>query len=90
MQYIKCIDLFESICTVDLILAKHKLKETQMVKWADEIKNKPKLRIYITFKEENQTETYLCMHLDRSERSYLSTFRVQNLTSKSRNCSVQG
>ena len=43
--------------------------------WPDTIKQTPKLRTYVTFKTEFNTEEYIKMNLQRNERSILAQFR---------------
>ena len=44
--------------------------------WKDKVKNKTKLRTYITFKNKFGLENYLKVNLDRTERSLLAQLRL--------------
>ena len=62
------------ICTLnDLSDA---LKEEFEFAWEEKVTEKVKLRTYNIFKEKFGQETYLKLNLDRSDRSFLSQFRL--------------
>ena len=52
------------------------LKEDYENSWKDKVKNKIKLRTYITFKNKFGAENYLKVNLDRTERSLLAQLRL--------------
>ena len=43
--------------------------------WRNEVENKPKLRSYITYKDNYQTELYVLSFMSRSSRSFLAQLR---------------
>ena len=51
------------------------LNDEMSNEWSGLLQSKPKLRTYITFKNEYKAEKYLQMNLTRSERSYIAQFR---------------
>jgi hypothetical protein len=68
-------DCFTSkkICNIQTL--SEKLKENYRVDWAQKITEKPKLRLYKTFKQEFKTETYVLSNINRSERSFFAQLR---------------
>jgi hypothetical protein len=52
-----------------------KLKENYKIEWSHKITEKPKLRLYKTFKPEMETERYVSSNISRSERSFLAQLR---------------
>jgi hypothetical protein len=52
-----------------------KLKENYRVDWALKITEKPKLRLYKTFKQEFKTEKYVLSNINRSDRSFFAQLR---------------
>ncbi len=51
------------------------LHELQCKQWLDEITRKPKLSIYVTFKNSYEVEPYALSFMNRNHRSYLAQYR---------------
>ena len=75
LEVIECLELYTNKLTVDLELCKRKLMEKFTVNWGRECQTKPKLRTYITIKEEYGCENYVKMDLTRQQRSLLAQLR---------------
>jgi hypothetical protein len=52
-----------------------KIKENYRNDWTQKITEKPKLRLYKTFKQELKTENYVSSNISRSERSFFAQLR---------------
>ena len=50
--------------------------ENQCNIWTNEISNKPKLRTYVTFKQNYKVEDYVISFINRYQRSYLAQLRT--------------
>jgi hypothetical protein len=55
---------------------KTSLYNLMKIDWQDSIKIKPKLRTYIIFKTEFETEHYIKYHMSKRNRSLLAQFRL--------------
>ncbi len=60
---------------VCIVLCKTKFHQIMSDTWKIEALKKPKLRTYLTFKENNETEPYVQKFMSRKHRSYLAQFR---------------
>ena len=67
--------VYENLYTVNLGVAKQQLYELYKITWKTEMRNVPKLRTYVRFKECYETESYLYKIHDRRQRSLVSQFR---------------
>jgi hypothetical protein len=72
-------NIFENNETIDIKLAENKLKENTLNKWLVDIKNKPKLRTYLLFKDNLKVEDYVIHCTNRAQRSLLAQFRFGTL-----------
>ena len=75
MAQIDCSDCFDLDGTIDLIHARTQLHSNYCDTWKTEVVNYPKLRTYITYKQEYCTELYVTLVNNRSHRSALAQFR---------------
>jgi len=67
---------FDRKLDMDLDILKARLVQNYEIDWKEEIKTKPKLRTFCTFKTEFGTEKYLTFNLERYERSLLAQLRI--------------
>ena len=78
VEYWKKVDMedyFNNKYICDISVFTSKMKECYVQEWSDNIKEKPKLRLYKTFKTVHQPENYVSSNLSRSERSLLAQLR---------------
>ena len=68
--------MYDSIVAVNIRNVKSQLTTIIEKKWKLELENKPKLRLYKTFKTTFETEGYLYRHLKRQDKSVLAQFRT--------------
>jgi hypothetical protein len=76
LEKIGLLNIFETKTKCNLELAGSKFKENMLATWHQEIRNKPKLRTYVKFKRNIETETYVKSFLGRQNRSLLAQFRI--------------
>ena len=67
-------NIFENLNLCDINLAIVKLRGNFETNWKIEVNNKPKLRIYKTFKTSFETSKYIKWNLEKSDRSLLAQF----------------
>ena len=60
----------------NLYVAKEKFKDVMHNDWSNNIGNMPKLRYYLQFKSDVNTEKYLMVNLTRGQRSLLCQLRL--------------
>ena len=65
--------IFMHLCPISDLSAS--LKEDYEYSWSDKVKNKTKLRTYITFKDKFGLEKFLKVNLNSTERSLLAELR---------------
>ncbi len=75
MNKIGCINAYEFNEPVDLAAAKLKLHDLVCSEWRENVRNTPKLRTYIKFKDEYKTEPYVSVVQNRGHRSVLAQLR---------------
>ena len=75
MAQIDCIDCFDLDGTIDLLYARTQLHSNYCDTWKTEVCNYPKLRTYITYKQEYFIEPYVIIVNNRGHRSALAQFR---------------
>ena len=68
-------ELYENKECIDLKLAESRLLTKFTQQWTEQVGKKPKLRTYKQFKNTYETENYVCLNLDRHQRSILAQFR---------------
>ena len=89
----KWIDSMQDVCNdlgfhlsstrmFDIDLCKSSLMDTFKHKWATQSSNKPKLRLYVQFKQHYFTENYINLNLSREQRSILAQVRCSTLPLK--------
>ena len=61
---------------MDITVVKNKVFQLEQNKWKQEIRNKPKLRLYCKFKKEKKLETLYLYATFTTERSYLTQLRL--------------
>ena len=94
MENINMTDHFYNKTTVDLKLAENTLNQKTSLTWKSELQIKPKLRTYIKFKENFETESYVKFCINRLQRSLLAQLRSGTLplnieTGRFRNIDVE-
>ena len=94
MENINMIGHFYNKTTVDLKFAENALNQKTSVTWKSELQIKPKLRTYIKFKENFETECYVKFCMNRLQRSLLAQLRSGTLplnieTGRFRNIDVE-
>jgi hypothetical protein len=75
LQNIDMDNTFHDKETCDIKIFSDKTKENIRKDWSEKVENKPKLRLYKTFKSELKTEMYVSSNISRSERSFLAQLR---------------
>lgn len=69
-------DHFVNRTTVNIRTVLSVIRNHYSVKWARDIQNVAKLRTYRLYKTDFETEKYLCLNLNKNERSMLAQFRT--------------
>ena len=72
-------NVFHSKEQCDILLVKGRLLEIDVRNWRYEVQNKPKLRTYIQFKSEIDTEEYVLSFLPKGCRSVYAKLRCEIL-----------
>ena len=72
---IDMIDTYNNKTIANLQMVKSKLLQYYADDWPNKVLHTPKLRTYVQFKTAYQTEEYIKLNLNRSERSILAQFR---------------
>ncbi len=75
LSEINQVESIDSMVPVSIVLCKTKFHQIMSDTWKIEALKKPKLRTYLTFKENNETEPYVQKFMSRKHRSYLAQFR---------------
>jgi hypothetical protein len=79
METINMSEHFVNKTKINLKIAESVLNSKAYVSWKNELYNKPKLRTYITFKENFKTENYVEFCRNRHQRSLLAQLRTGTL-----------
>ena len=69
-------EMFYSMETCNIAFVKEKLRSFHGNNWEINVKEKPKLKTYVTFKKHYGLENYLTYNLSRGKRSLLAQFRL--------------
>ncbi len=74
--------VFEDKIVCDLNECETQLRDNECREWESEVQSKPKLRMYVTFKYDLATESYVKIFLSKHKRSVLAQFRSGNTAVK--------
>ena len=67
---------YQQLCVINIKDIKVKLYQIAEKEWKEEVEQKPKLRLYKTFKDNFMPESYLQNNFPRYKRSLLAQFRT--------------
>ena len=80
---------FKNKQTVDLKRVENSFDTIFQRDWNEKLHTKSKLRTYVTFKSNNETEKYLKLNITKNDRSHLAQFRCAVLPLKSKQVDSQ-
>ena len=76
LQKLDLLHTYNNMEVCDISIVKEKLYKLMQKEWVHEVKNKPKLRTYVMFKDNLDTEDYVKYNFSRHSRSVLAQFRL--------------